>query len=246
MARPLGSGAARASRRSSAGSSTSVDSAPHGPALAQVPDQPAGVEPFDPGHPGRLQLLGQAPLGPPARGPPGRLPDQERGHLHPVGLGVGRGGAVVADLGRGHADELAGVRRVGQDLLVAAHGGVEHHLPGNGGRRDGERLAPKAVPSSSTSSASCWPVTAAPAAGAAPPSRGGRLLEHEPGAEHGRAELPVDHQHLVGVDLLAGVVEVTSTPRRSAAGMHQGSPSRSTRSPPSSRARPTRRRPSRP
>ena len=36
--------------------------------------------------------------------------------------------AVVADQRIGHADDLAGVARVGQDLLIAGHRGVKDHL----------------------------------------------------------------------------------------------------------------------
>src|SRR5690606_20685360 len=43
-------------------------------------------------------------------------------------LVVGGRGAVVADVGVGERDHLAGVGGVGDDLLVAGEGGVEHHL----------------------------------------------------------------------------------------------------------------------
>ena len=46
-----------------------------------------------------------------------------RGTLVVVG-----GGAVVADVRVGEGDDLAGVAGVGEDLLVAGHGGVEDHL----------------------------------------------------------------------------------------------------------------------
>src|SRR5688500_9357057 len=79
----------------------------------------------------------------------------------------------------------------------------------------------KAVPSSSTSSASRALFIGAPTWGSPNPSGrssgphrrqprrpggGGPLGQGEPRAQGGRAEPPVDHQHLVGVDLLAGVV----------------------------------------
>src|SRR5690606_23748848 len=41
---------------------------------------------------------------------------------------VVRGGAVVADVGAGHHHHLTGVRGVREDLLIAAHGRVEHPL----------------------------------------------------------------------------------------------------------------------
>ena len=47
-------------------------------------------------------------------------------------LGVG---ADIADMGEGEGDDLPGIRRVGQDLLIAGHGGVEAHLAdGDAGR----------------------------------------------------------------------------------------------------------------
>ena len=74
------------------------------------------------------ELLGRASVGPPARRPPRRLAHGEPGHLHAARLGVVAVHAVVPLLGRGHHDDLPGVRRVGQDLLVAGHPGVEHRL----------------------------------------------------------------------------------------------------------------------
>lgn len=59
---------------------------------------------------------------------PGQVADDER-------LRPGAGGfvvlvidAVVADEGIAHHNALSGVGGVGQDLLIAGHGGVEHHL----------------------------------------------------------------------------------------------------------------------
>ena len=42
--------------------------------------------------------------------------------------------AVVADLGVGHADDLAKVRRIGEDFLVADEGGVEDGFAAADGR----------------------------------------------------------------------------------------------------------------
>ena len=44
---------------------------------------------------------------------------------------VESGDAVVADLGGGHQDDLAPVGGVGEDLLVAGHGGVEDQFTGD-------------------------------------------------------------------------------------------------------------------
>src|SRR5207302_3016086 len=43
-------------------------------------------------------------------------------------LAVGVIDAVVSLQRVGHADHLAGIRRIGEDLLVAGHSGVEDHL----------------------------------------------------------------------------------------------------------------------
>src|SRR5262249_21762690 len=78
------------------------------------------------------------PPPPPARGDPRRLPDHVPAHPDPPGLGVLVVDAGVADVRRGHRDDLPAVRGVGQRLLVTGHPGVEHHLA--------ERLAARAEP----------------------------------------------------------------------------------------------------
>jgi hypothetical protein len=52
----------------------------------------------------------------------------ERAYGGGLGFVVLVGDAVVADEGIGHHHRLIGVGRVGDDLLIAHHGGVEHHL----------------------------------------------------------------------------------------------------------------------
>ena len=41
------------------------------------------------------------------------------------GLDVLLVGADIADVGKGESDDLPGIGRIGEDLLVAGHGGVE-------------------------------------------------------------------------------------------------------------------------
>ncbi len=41
------------------------------------------------------------------------------------GLDVFLVGADIADMGKGEGDDLAGIGRIGEDLLIAGHGGVE-------------------------------------------------------------------------------------------------------------------------
>ena len=47
-------------------------------------------------------------------------------HVH--GLDVVLVGADIADMGEGEGDDLPGIGGIGEDLLVAGHGGVEAHL----------------------------------------------------------------------------------------------------------------------
>src|SRR6202044_3244197 len=77
-------------------------------------------------------------LGPPARRDPGGLADHVAAAPDPVRLLVLVVDAGVADVRRGHRDDLPAVGRVGQRLLVAGPAGVEHHLA--------ERLAVPAEP----------------------------------------------------------------------------------------------------
>ena len=47
------------------------------------------------------------------------------------GFFIGGIGADIADVRVGQGDNLAGIGRVGQYLLVPRHGGIEHHFTGN-------------------------------------------------------------------------------------------------------------------
>ena len=59
---------------------------------------------------------------------PGQVADDERLRPGAGGFVVLMIDAVVADEGIAHHNALSGVGGVGQDLLIAGHGGVEHHL----------------------------------------------------------------------------------------------------------------------
>ncbi len=41
-------------------------------------------------------------------------------------------GADIADMREGEGDDLAGIGRVGEDLLITGHGGIEAHFAGGG------------------------------------------------------------------------------------------------------------------
>ena len=62
--------------------------------------------------------------------------------LDPPGFDIFKINPIVADQGVGHGDDLAGVGRIGEDLLVAGHGGVKDYLP-PGLTRPGKRAAGK-------------------------------------------------------------------------------------------------------
>ncbi len=51
-----------------------------------------------------------------------------RRRRHVDGLDVVLVGADIADMGKGEGDDLPGVGRVGEDLLIAGHGGIEADL----------------------------------------------------------------------------------------------------------------------
>src|SRR3546814_8573277 len=73
-------------------------------------------------------LLRQRTLAAPAAGPARHVAhDQARGPgLR--GLVVQWSAAGIAHVRIGQRDDLPRVRRIGEDLLVTGHGGVEHHL----------------------------------------------------------------------------------------------------------------------
>ena len=70
------------------------------------------------------QALGRAPVARYA----GALLHHEAPHVGAGGFVVLWIDPVVADQGVGHGDDLAGVRGIGEDLLVPGHAGVEDHL----------------------------------------------------------------------------------------------------------------------
>ena len=73
-----------------------------------------------------LQRLGGAPVASTAR----QVANDQAGGVDGAGFEVFGIGAGVADVRIGQRDDLPAVRRVGEDFLVAGHGGVEHHLAG--------------------------------------------------------------------------------------------------------------------
>ena len=89
----------------------------------------AGVDAFDGGDALGDQVLAQGLAGAPARGALAQLPANDGGRLRPRRLGVlVAGHAVDTQDWNGEAHGLTPVGGVGDHLLVAGVGGVEHHL----------------------------------------------------------------------------------------------------------------------
>ena len=92
--------------------------------LAYVQCQRAGIDAVEAGDAVLAKVVVKTFLAPPVAGS-GQVayhePREEEAAAFDI-LGVH---AVVADFGGGEDDELPGIRRVSQDLLVARHAGVE-------------------------------------------------------------------------------------------------------------------------
>ena len=104
----------------------------HRTALAQVEDEAARVDSRERDDAALVQPVR------PRR--PARLAHERRARVRPLRLGARGRDAVVADHRRGEADELLGVARVGDDLLVARHRRREDGLAERAARRR-DRLA---------------------------------------------------------------------------------------------------------
>jgi len=101
-----------------------------GALVPQVAGQGAGVDPLDADDAVLPQIVPQAHGGPPVGIFFLVFLDDETGQVETAALHVLGVDAGVADLGVGHGDHLPLVGGVGEDFLVAGHGGVEHHLAG--------------------------------------------------------------------------------------------------------------------
>ena len=58
------------------------------------------------------------------------LPDNEAGQEKPPALDILGINTGITDLGIGHGNHLPFVGGIGQNLLIAGHGGIEDHLSG--------------------------------------------------------------------------------------------------------------------
>ena len=93
-----------------------------------MPHQGPGVDAGDANYPMLLEPGRQALLAAPAAGPWGQLAGNHPARMGPIGLLVLGVNARIAQFRIGKGDELALIARVGDDLLVAGHAGVEDHF----------------------------------------------------------------------------------------------------------------------
>ena len=114
--------------------------------FAQDARQLAGVDLGDGNRIPATQELRQGFGGAPAGVQQRQVADHETGGVDETRLVIVGVGAGIADVRVGQRDDLPGIRRVGQDFLVARHGGVEHHLAGRrAGGADGNAAKHSAV-----------------------------------------------------------------------------------------------------
>ena len=100
----------------------------HGAVVAQVAHERARVDALDGDDAAALEELGQRLRGTEVAGLIAHVAHDEALRVDLAPLHVLGVHAVVANLGVGHRDDLAGVGRVADDLLVAGQRGVEHEL----------------------------------------------------------------------------------------------------------------------
>ncbi len=98
--------------------------------VADQPRQAAGVDATDGGHAGAAQHRTEVVLGAVIAVTAGEVAHDHAPAERSPRLVVGAVGPAVADVRIGERDDLPGVARVGDHLLVAAQHGVEHDLAG--------------------------------------------------------------------------------------------------------------------
>ena len=102
----------------------------HGAGAADVPCQSPRIDPGDPRNSGAPQERVERLVGSPVARPARQLAHHDAPAERTPALVVVGADPVVADVGVGEGDDLAGVGRVGDDLLVARQHRVEHDLAG--------------------------------------------------------------------------------------------------------------------
>ena len=86
--------------------------------------------PSTPSLPAALKVIRQVALGAPVGRVGVVLLDDKPLHVNSPGFNILGIDPVIAHEGIGHGDDLPFIGRVGEDLLITGHGGVEHHLAG--------------------------------------------------------------------------------------------------------------------
>ena len=109
--------------------------AAHDAAGAQVADQGAGVEIADDGDAGAGEEAIGGGIAAPIAGDGRKLADYETFNVRTVGFVVVGAGSVVADLGIGEDDDLAGIGGVGEDFLIPGESGIEDDFAASLGGR---------------------------------------------------------------------------------------------------------------
>ncbi len=115
------------------GDGEGAEAALHGAIDAEFFGEGAGIDFAEAGDAVFFEIGVERGLAAPVADDRGEFADDEAGAFGGVGLGVFVVDAVVADLRRGHGDDLAEVGGIGDDLLVAGHRGVEDTLACDGG-----------------------------------------------------------------------------------------------------------------
>ena len=121
-----------------------------GAVVAEVAGEPTGVDPAERGHAVATEVAVEVVVGSPVAATAGHLADDDAPAERPRRLVVVGCGAVVAEVRGGEGDDLPGVGRVADDLLVAGHRRVEHDLAGDD---PPSGSAPKSSPSNISPSA---------------------------------------------------------------------------------------------
>ena len=128
-----GSACAAASSAASSVTSSGTERARDGADVADAAGELAGVDAGDARDAVGAQLGVEVGLAAPARPAAGQVAHDHAAAERPPGLEVGQVHAVVPDVRVGEGDDLPGVGRVGDHLLVAGQHRVEHHLAGGHG-----------------------------------------------------------------------------------------------------------------
>ena len=106
----------------------SAECTSHGTRVAQQAGEATGVDATDTADAVVGQHRVQRRSGPVVAVPSGQVADDDSTAERTARLEVAGVHPVVADVRVGEGDDLAGVRRIGDHLLIARQDGVEHHL----------------------------------------------------------------------------------------------------------------------